>query len=161
MRLKTMGALAATGVLALPAAGLAARNVKPTDGTYTGGPHYTVAGKSEKASLTITVAKRKITAVTLLAAIPPKDTRLSKGPACGSANDYTTKGYKRAGTTSASGQFNYTFTSKSKTFSDKITVVGRFTDSTHARGVWRDVMDSKASRSHCDTGKVSFSVAHT
>ena len=45
---------------------------------------------------------------------------------------------------------------------DKVTLVGRFTDASHATGTFRDVLDLKGgANSHCDTGKVKFTVAHT
>lgn len=160
MRIRTLGLAVAAGALALPATGLAG-NVRPDNGKFTGTPHYKVAGKTEKGSLTITVAKHKITEADFLASIPPIDTKHSKGPACGAANAYPTKGYKRVGTTSASGQFNYTFTQKGKGFSDTISLVGRFTDPTHATGTWRDQLSSSSSNSHCDSGKVRFSVTHS
>lgn len=161
MRISKMGGVIVAGaVLALPAAGIAAKSVSPKNGSFKGTPKYKVSGKSESAKLTITVAKHKISAVELIATVAPQDKKHSHGIACGVANDFPTTGYKRSGTISASGQYSYTFSTKSSGFNDKITVVGHFTDATHAVGTWHDVFDGSASHSHCDTGKLHFSVSH-
>jgi hypothetical protein len=153
--------LGACSLVAVPAAALAAGAVHPRSGKFTGTPHYKVSGKPESATLTLTVAKGKIKQVDIIAAVLPLDPTHSHGVACGSANDISSSGDKSAGTVSKSGQFNYTFTNKSKNFSDRITLVGRFTDPTHATGTFRDHSTIPVANSKCDSGKVKFSVKHS
>jgi hypothetical protein len=164
MRRTKLGGLAAAGVLAaVPAVAFAAatKTIRPEDGSFTGSPHYKVSGTAETAQLTIPVTRHAIAGVQLIARVLPLDRRTSHGPACGSANEITTQGYKRSGTIARDGHFSYTFASKGKGYTDKITLVGRFTSPTAATGVLRDRDNVTVARSYCDTGKVRFSVTHS
>ena len=159
MRNTRLAGLIAVGTaLAIPAAGIAAKAITPKNGQLKGSATYPFQGATASGQVTITVAKHKISGVDFKSVYPPVDPADSSA-GCGSANDYSTSGFKRTGTISVSGHFNYTFTDKAN--SSKITLVGQFSDASHATGKWRDVYSIKALNEHCDTGTLKFSVAHS
>lgn len=160
---KYAGIAVASVALAVPAAGLAARQVTPRTGSFKGTVTYPFQDITATAPLALTVSNGQISRVVLgPTAYLPSDPSTSHGNACGSASSIDTKGYKRSGTTSTSGQFSYTFAKKfASGISDKVTVVGKFTDSTHATGTFRDIENIPPAMSYCDSGKIKFKVTHS
>ena len=154
------GALALLiGAMVVPAIALA-RAVKPSSGTFKATLHYKVAGTSQTGDLQFAVAKSKVMSVSLAARKIPLDAKHSHGQYCGSASMIDTMGFTRSGTTSASGQFNYTFTQKYTGGSvDRIYLIGRFTTATRATGTYRYLFDMPSLKSHCDGGVVPFPAA--
>lgn len=165
---KLGGAIAAGALLTTPAAALAAGHIVASNGKLTGTPHYKFRTRPASGKLTVTVRGHRISAVQLLATMPPLDAKDSHGEVCGAVTDITTKGHHAKGTISPSGKFDYTFTETFKqagkvTATDTITLAGRFKNATHATGTFRDVSDYTAASApgvgHCDSGSVKFSVA--
>lgn len=161
------GAVAAAVALLATSAGAAVAStaITPKNGTYKGHAHYTVAGKAHTASLTVTVAKHKVSRVQMMAQYPlPIDQQTSQNASFCAAQSWDTKGEKRTVTLGADGAFKYTFKSASSTAtsksSDKLTLVGKFTSATKAVGIVRDVntFSSSSLNLKCDTGKMHFSV---
>jgi hypothetical protein len=151
---KFAGSLLAAALL-LPAAALAA-GITPHGGVFKQTLHYNTSAGASTAKLTVTVARGQITGAEMIANALPYSSKLSHGYACTSVNDLTTKGYKRTGKVTPSGQFAITFANKDAT--DQIQLVGRFTSATHAKGSFRDRFSAKVAKSFCDTGNLAISV---
>jgi hypothetical protein len=163
MRRSSRGGIAAAVALMATSAGvaLASGAITPHNGSYAGKPSYTVKGKSETATFTLTVAKHKVSALKILAQVLPLDSSTSYGQFCGAANEITTKGYRRTGKITSAGHFSYSFhKSYSGGMTDVFSVVGHFKSPTHAVGYLRDITTMPNLHSKCDTGKVHFSVKH-
>ncbi|MHB1836264.1 MAG: hypothetical protein ACYCXW_15010, partial [Solirubrobacteraceae bacterium] len=142
--LKISGVVVAATLLVTPAAVLAAGSVHPANGKFTGEPQYKdFRGKSEVGKLTVTVARHRITGVSLLTPTPPV-TANSSGLACDAITAFVSKGHHVEGSMSRNGSFGYRFTESFKydgkvTNTDTITLEGRFTGAKRAAGTFRDV----------------------
>lgn len=161
-RSKRGGVIAAVVMVVLSLAAVAvASTVSPKNGTYKGKAHYEVSGKRYSASLTITVAKHKISRVQMLAKTPvPVDQKTSTNSGFCAAQSFDTKNYKRTGSISKDGAFKYTFKSN-PSGSDRVTVTGTFKSATKAVGTYRDIYTIPAMGLKCDTGKLPFLVKHS
>lgn len=171
MRISKLGSVAVVGAaLAVPAAGLAAGAIAPANGRFVGRTaKYVAHGKTRTGKVTLTVAKHRITGVTLLTADPPFDAKRSHGMSCDVANEFLTKGHKASGTLARNGKFHYKFKSTSyyhhvKQGTEIITVTGAFTNAKHVKGTFRDEVTftaaSPGGKGYCDTGTVHFSGSH-
>lgn len=168
--LRISGVIAAATFLVTPAVVLAARSVHPANGKFTGQPHYKdLRGKREVGKLTVTVARHRITGLTMLTPTPPV-TANSSGLACGAITAFVSKGHHVKGTVRRNGSFSYRLTESFKyggkvTNTDTITLNGRFTSARRAAGTFRDVASYTAASAigvgHCDTGKLRFTVSHS
>lgn len=171
MHISKLGSLALAGAaFATPAAALATGTISPANGKFVANPHYSFRGRAATGKLTLTVAKHKLSLVVLLGTLPPLNAKRSYGNACGAVNEISSHGYRASGTVSSTGRFNYAFRETYKqggkvAWTDTIRVTGRFTDAKHVMGTFSDTNDwtavSAPGKSHCESGNVSFTAAHS
>jgi hypothetical protein len=168
MRITRIGVVTAGVLLATPAIGLATGAVNPATGTFTAKPHYSFRGHPATGTLTLIVAKHRISSVALRATLPPLDAKRSHGNACGAVNAMSSQGYKATGNVSSTGRFRYVFSRTYKqggtvAWTDTMKLAGQFTDARHARGTFSDTNDwtaaSAPGKAHCESGNVRFTAS--